>query len=340
MKTSLISCPDNNSNDKRFQTNYFRATRNSVIHVSLPAPTVDDDRLEDEDIGFLMRIFANADTWKVIPKYIAKQKNRGGINKIYAQINKLIGCGYAVRMVHRAKNSNGRFSSDQYIGYNFFTTPASAQDIEEAKEKFKESFRNPSYREHGHREHANGGIEQHKEETLTKDTTPTPIVDKSGVGSKEPRLLPSSKKRKKKKEPEIDQSSLTYFDSDRNYLKGKSESEIRALYLHFQKKRHSIKEPVAYLTACARKGWHLQEDKNDEYLVENYKLAKQMENNFFRLGFNGDYTYFNANSDGMVFMKSGKEIPLPGYEMKCSRFKEYMEEIFITNSNYSKEIFV
>lgn len=338
MNANLSDCPNNNKEDIRFQTKYFRATRNSVIRVSLPVPTVGDDRLEDEDIGFLLRIFNNADSWKIIPKYIAKQKNRGGINKVYAKINKLIKYGYAVRLVYREKLSDGKFGK-QHFGYNFFDTQASKEDIEEAKEEFKKCYRNHALRKHGHREHATSDIEQHKEETLTKDTTQNVNVDKH-VGSHEPPLLPSVKKRRNKKEPQIEQSSLSYFDSDRNYLKGKSESEIRALYLHFQKKKHSIKEPVAYLTACASKGWHLQEDKNDEYLVENYRFAKNMENNFFRLGKNHNQTYFNANSDGMIFMKAGKEVPLPGYDMESKRFKAYMEEIFIINNNYSKEIFI
>ena len=172
-----------------------------------------------------------------------------------------------------------------------------------------------------------------------KVTTQT-IVDKSEVVSVEPPLLPSLKKRKKKKQPKADQSSLALFDPNRNYLKGKSESEIRLLYLHFQKKKHSIKEPIAYLTACSQNGWHLQHVKNDEYLVENYRCAKKIEKNFDQSGNNCGYTYFNANADGMAFMKGGKEVPLPDYDMEPTRFKEYMEEILITKNNYSKDIFL
>ena len=348
---------DSTRNDKRFQTKYYRKSRISSGVSYLPNSTSQDINLSYQAVGMLSDIFSNSEDWTVIPKYMARVRKHDGIKKIYGIITHLIKEKYAVRLVYRAKLKGGKWGK-QYFGYHFFDMPASEKEIEEVQKEFqkeneeleqiyplkikdsKKECRNSPLGNHGNCTCGKGLIPQEEEENTNKETTTQPIVHKSEVGSIEPPLLPSSKKRKKKKEPGSDQSSLALFHPNRNYLKGKSESEIRLLYLHFQKKKHSIKDPVAFLTACASKGWYLEHEKNDEYLVENYRFAKKIENNFERLGKNGNYTYFSTHTDGMVFMKAGQEIPLPGYDMKPTRFKEYMEEILIDNNNYSKEIFL
>ncbi len=357
MNDSQCSYSDSTRNDKRFQTKYYRKSRLSSGFSYLPNSTSQDPNLSLQALGMLSHIFSNAEDWRIIPRYIAKNRKYDGVQKIYTAITHLIEEKYAVRLVHRERLKNGKWGK-QYYGYHFFDMPASEKDIEQVQKEFekdheefeqsyplkiqdsKKECRETGFREAGVPDHGKGDIQQEEEENNKKETTTETVVDKSEVGSVEPPLLPSSKKRKKKKEPSIDQSSLALFDPNRNYLKGMSESEISLLYLHFQKKKHSIKEPIAYLTVCARNGWHLQHVKNDEYLVENYRCAKRIENNFDRLGWNGNYTYFYANTDVMAFMKGGKEIPLPNYDMEPTRFKEYMEEILITNNNYSKDIFL
>ena len=359
MIKSQLACSNNTRDDKRFQTKYYRKSRLSSGVSYLPNSTSQDINLNFQALGILSYIFSHSDDWKIIPRYIAKIRKFDGVQKVYTCINHLIDKKYAVRLVYRGRLKNGQWGK-QYFGYHFFDMPASEEDIEKIEKEFQEiheedegrvnriikkedskkEYRESVSRKCGQPNHGKGDIQQEQEENNKKETTTQSIVDKSGVGSNEPPLLPSSKKGKKKKEPSIDQSSLLLFDNDRNYLKGKSESEIRLLYLHYQKKKHSIKDPVAYLTACAAHGWHLHHVKNDEYLIENYRFAKRIEDNFYKLGKNGNCTYFNANADGMVFMKSGVEVPLPGYDIEPKRFKEYMEEIFTVSSNYSKEIFL
>jgi len=359
MNDSHCSYSDSTRNDKRFQTKYYRKSRLSSGVSYLPNSTSQDINLSLQALGLLSYIFSHSDDWNIIPRYIAKMRKHDGVQKVYTCINHLIDEKFAVRLVYRERLKNGQWGT-QYFGYHFFDMPASEKDIEEVKKEFEEihegnevrinrvlkrenskkEYRKSGSHKYGQLNHGKGDIQQEQEENNNKETTTETVVHKSEVGSVEPPLLPSSKKRKKKKEPKSDQSSLALFDPNRNYLKGKSESEISLLYLHFQKKKHSIKEPIAYLTVCAKNGWHLQHIKNDQYLVENYRCAKRIENNFDRLGWNGNYTYFYANTDVMAFMKGGKEIPLPDYDMEPTRFKEYMEEILITNNNYSKDIFL
>lgn len=181
--------------------------------------------------------------------------------------------------------------------------------------------------------------EQQSKKNHRRRTTTSPKIHKSKDGSKEPAPPPPLKKKIIKNEMKVNQDSLPLFHPHKKYLKGLSENEITQIQMFYEKNgRDTAENPIAWITACVRGNWYKEEMLTDQDLQENFKLARRIEYNFEKLGKNNSYTYVSSSPTAMFFMKGGKEIPMPSYNMQASSFQESITNILINKHKYSNNV--
>jgi len=135
------------------------------------------------------------------------------------------------------------------------------------------------------------------------------------------------------------QESLPLFHPNKKYLKGLSENEITQVQMFYEKNGKDVADnPIAWITECVRGKWYKEEMLTDQDLQENFKFARRIEDNFVKLGQSNSYTYVTSSPTAMFFMKAGKEIPMPSYNMQASRFQESITNILIDKYKYSNNV--
>lgn len=119
-------------------------------------------------------------------------------------------------------------------------------------------------------------------------------------------------------------AELGLFHPDQPYLQGLDEEEVAQVQRSYYKKRDTITNPTGWIISCIKQGWYREHAVTDEDLQRNHQYASSIASNFIRLKLNGGMTYFDVWPSGIAFVKGGKEVPMPSFELDNERFKEIL----------------
>lgn len=243
-----------------------------------------------------------------------------GKTAIYSAMDVLIKEGFMLRLQYNGKTSKGErgFQDVEYMVFEFPITPEDKIVIED---DFQRKFTQSGFPLPVNPLPENPPLLSNEGNQVMKETTQS-IVDKS-------KLLPSSKRKE-----------INYFHHSRKYLKGLSESDIRAFKKYFEAQELVIETPLAWLTACAKGRWWEGKEESEQDKVLNYMFAERIVAKMDKLKMNnGNSFYFGCDKNKVWIVVNGKDTVVPKLRTPHAKFKERIRNLLVERYNCSEMIF-
>jgi len=215
-------------------------------YVQLNKAALWNEKLSLKAIGLWARCMSRPNDWKFSVKELAKNGVEGR-RAIYSAIDELIEQGYAIRLEHYEKNSNGKFEGAG-VEYIFFEFPATESEKQFYSDEFKKSLRKCGFGNLHDGDLRNVPLLKKEEEVN---------IEKELTNKEESLLAPSEKQILRKK-----------------IGKRLSDDEFEYGYNCFKKTKTKVKIPSQWIIAAAKGKYNF--DNSETTLEENKKALNWM----------------------------------------------------------------
>ncbi len=299
-----------------------------------PYTVINRDGLRNKILSFKARgiwayMLSFPNDWEFNLQHIINE-NPEGRTAITSGMKELQEHGLLLRLQSREYHKNGKygFGSVSYIIFEFPISDREKKDIIEREEKANKShaiqkkFAQSGNLNTGNLKSQNQPLRYSECNEVMKETTTPSIVDKS-------KLLPFSKGKE-----------INYFHHSRKYLKGLSESDIRAFKKYFESQEEFIDNPLGWLTACAKGRWWEGKEKSEQDKILNHMFAERILDKMEKLKMNnGEAFYFGCDKDKLWVVVNGKDTTVPKFRIPHAKFKERLRKVLVERHNCDEMIF-